>query len=125
MSDHEELAENFPRIWLGPRCQTEERSWCEDPQPCDDCGEQAVEYRRADLVDAEIERLQDDAKMIARADFSTQERIAEQDAEIAKLRAVLSAIVHTYEHEQDLPDGITVGFAMYEKALGANEQAPT
>jgi hypothetical protein len=40
-------------IWLQPRCEIEERSWCEDhPGDCTDhgCGLKAVKYVRADLV---------------------------------------------------------------------------
>jgi len=51
------LAENHKRIWLQPVCQVDERCWCEDPQPCDDCGLPAVEYIRADIVEAENARL--------------------------------------------------------------------
>lgn len=53
----DELAENHKRIWLAPRCQVDERSWCEDSQPCDECGLDAIEYIRADLAKSEIERL--------------------------------------------------------------------
>lgn len=47
-----ELAPNHERIWLQPRCCTEDRCWSAEPQPCDDCDEPPVEYIRADLVAA-------------------------------------------------------------------------
>lgn len=64
MSDaaHTGLAENHERIWLEPLCAVEERSWCEDPQACDECELSPVEYVRADLVaalQAERDRLKD------------------------------------------------------------------
>ena len=57
MDDHKELATNHERIWLSPLCEVDERCWCEDPQHCDECGLAAVEYVRADIAKAEIERL--------------------------------------------------------------------
>lgn len=50
MHDHDELAANHKRIWLQPICQVDERSWCEDPQPCDDCDMPPVEYIRVDVA---------------------------------------------------------------------------
>jgi hypothetical protein len=62
----ERLPENPKRIWLAPRCNIDERSWCEDNQGCcDDCGEPTVEYQRADLVVAEIASLRAALKPIA------------------------------------------------------------
>lgn len=52
----ENLAENHKRIWLGPLCQVEERYWCEDPQVCDDCGLEPIQYIRADLVEEVVAR---------------------------------------------------------------------
>jgi hypothetical protein len=50
-NDTTALAPNPERIWLEPRCNVDERSWCIEPHPCpDECGEQPVEYIRADLV---------------------------------------------------------------------------
>lgn len=51
------LAENHKQIWLEPICCVDERCWSEDPQPCDDCDLPPVKYIRADIAEAEIERL--------------------------------------------------------------------
>ena len=44
------LATNHERIWLQPLCCVDERCWCQDPQPCEDCDLPAIEYVRADLA---------------------------------------------------------------------------
>ena len=44
------LAENHERIWLQPLCEVDERCWCQDPQPCDECGMEAIEYIRLDVA---------------------------------------------------------------------------
>lgn len=49
--------ENHERIWLGPLCHDAERCWCQDPQPCNECGLPAIEYIRADIATSEWERL--------------------------------------------------------------------
>ncbi len=41
------------RIWLQPRCEMENRCWCQDhPGDCEDdgCGMKAVEYVRLDVA---------------------------------------------------------------------------
>lgn len=55
--DNPGLAENHNRIFLEPRCAVDERSWCEDRHDCDEegCGEEAVEYIRADLAEAAVD----------------------------------------------------------------------
>lgn len=58
-----ELAKNHDRIWLAPRCNIDEREWCDVPQHCDDCGEHAVEYIRADVARAQI--IEECAKLAA------------------------------------------------------------
>jgi len=51
------LDKNHERIWLHPVCM-EERCWCADPSLyCDNCEAEGIEYVRADLSSAEINRL--------------------------------------------------------------------
>lgn len=58
MDDHKELAENHKRIWLAPLCEVDERTWCQDDQgSCEECELEWIEYVRADLAKAEIEKL--------------------------------------------------------------------
>jgi hypothetical protein len=59
MSNHEPLAGNHKAIWLEPLCCVDERSWCKDPQPCDDCGLPAIKYIRADLAAFDPKKLSD------------------------------------------------------------------
>jgi hypothetical protein len=77
---------NHERIWLAPpcACERDDRTWCQDPvNICEECEAAPVEYVRADIPRAEIERL-------------TRERDA--------LRA---AVLHVREI---IKDGATTGF---------------
>jgi MoxR-like ATPase len=43
-------------IWLSPACE-DERTWSIERHDCEDCDEKAVKYVRAEVSDAEIERM--------------------------------------------------------------------
>ena len=62
-------------IWLSPRCDAEicssDRTWCIDPQGCEDCRLPSIKYVRAD----EVERL--------------RTQLAESQREVGVLRDVL------------------------------------
>jgi len=121
----EQLAENPKSIWLAPRCNVDERTWREDDIGCcDECGEPTVKYRRADLVDAEIDRLTAEvtewkhaARVEAglRREFLTRAEAAE--AEIAKLRAALRPFAEVALEWDGEPPSLCVEFCAYDNKI--------
>lgn len=101
MNDCTPLDANHERIWLSAPCEGE-RTWCADPaQCCDDCGAGPIEYIRADLHTAEIERLRE---QIEAHKANTKMTWDQGQAEIERLRrievaarAVLQAVEATHD----------------------------
>lgn len=47
----DKLPDNPECSWLAPRCNIDERSWCDDDIGCcDECGEPTVKYVRLDVA---------------------------------------------------------------------------
>lgn len=103
MDDHKELAENHKRIWLAPRCEVDERTWCQDDQGCcDECSEEWIEYVRADITKAEVERLVAERRA---AERNYQAAHDLQNEKIERLRAALKPIAKIHLWRDVYPDG--------------------
>jgi hypothetical protein len=75
----EPLATNHERIWLQPLCCVDERCWCDQPQDCGDAGCElpAIEYVRADIAAAEIEKLRAENQALKHGGDAENERLRE------------------------------------------------